>query len=313
MNILYANDQPGVYPDSYYTAKAQFLDPFPAVEGELRADVCIVGAGFSGLSAALHLAQRGFDVALVDAHRVGWGASGRNGGHVGTGQRVDQQELTELVGSDDARKLWQISEDAKALVTALIKDLNIECDYQRGNIHANHKKRFEAHSRSYVDFMHSEYGYEDIRFVPQDEMRTLLATTAYYDGDYDTGCFHLNPMDFVLGLARACAAAGVRIYERSEVTEIVEGDTILLKTPQGEIKAKHVILGANGYLGRLNRRASNRVIPINNYIVTTEPLSEEVATSLIANGASVSDSKFVINYFRLTDDRRLLFGGKSVV
>lgn len=311
MSILYTNDRPGVYPDSYYAASAHFLEPFAAVEGEHRFDVCIVGAGYSGLSAAFHLRQRGFDVALLDAHRVGWGASGRNGGHVGTGHRVDQENLTKMVGPDDARKLWQICEDAKALVGALIGELKIECDYRKGYLHANHKKRFEDETKRHVEFMHSEYGYDEIRYVDRTELRSILATEAYYDGTYDAGGYHLHPLRFVLGLAQGCLDAGVRIFERSEVTNIVQGDTAVVKTDQGEVRAKYVILAANGYLGRLNRRTADRVIPINNYIIATEPLSEAIAEALIGNDAAVSDSRFVVNYYRLSDDRRLIFGGRE--
>jgi gamma-glutamylputrescine oxidase len=311
MSLLHANDETGVYPDSYYAATADFLDEFDSVKGEIEADVCIVGAGFSGLSAALHLRQRGYDVALLDAHRVGWGASGRNGGHVGTGQHLDPQEMAELVGEDDARRLWQISQDAKALVGQLIDELDIDCDYRKGCIHANHKKRFGAETRRYVEFMNSSYGYEDLSYLNQDELRSILPTAAYFDGTFDSGGYHLHPLRYVLGLARGCAKAGVRIFERSEVTEIVEGPAPVMKTARGEVRAKYVILAVNGYMGRLNRRTADRVFPINNYIIATQPLSERDARALIANDACVSDSKFVINYYRMSDDRRLLFGGRE--
>jgi gamma-glutamylputrescine oxidase len=311
MSLLHANDQPGVYPDSYYAASARFLDEFASVQGEQQADVCIIGGGYSGLSAALHLRQRGYDVALLDAHRVGWGASGRNGGHVGTGQHLDPQEMAELVGVDDAKKLWQISEDAKALVGTLITDLDIECDYRKGCLHANHKKRFGDETKRHVEFMNSTFDYDQLSYVEQSDLRAILATEAYYDGSYDSGGYHLHPLRFVLGLARVCVDAGVRIYERSEVTQIVEGPTAEVKTASGCVRSQYVILAMNGYQGRLNRRTADRVFPINNYVIATEPLSELEANTLIANDACVSDSKFVINYYRISDDRRLVFGGRE--
>ena len=311
INVLYANDEAGVYPHSYYAATATPLAPFPSLSGEQKCDVCIIGAGYSGMSAALHLRQRGYDVALLDAHRVGWGASGRNGGHVGTGQRVDQDDLIEMVGAEAARKLWIISEDAKALVGQLIDTLKIDCDFRSGGLHANHKKKFTSHSQRYVELLNSEYGYDKVRYVDRNEMRSLLATDAYFDGTFDAGARHLDPLRYAFGLARGCVDAGVTIYECSEVTKINEGETFRVETKDGALNAKFCILAANGYMGALNRDTANRVIPINNYIIATEPLPEETATSLIANNASVSDSKFVVNYYRLSEDRRLLFGGRE--
>jgi gamma-glutamylputrescine oxidase len=311
MSLLHVNDKSGEYPESYYAATASYLDPFAPVQGEIEADVCVVGGGYSGLSAALHLRQRGYDVALLDAHRVGWGASGRNGGHVGTGQNLDPDEMIELVGPDDARKLWQISQDAKALVTTLITDLDIECDYRKGCMHANHKKRFGEESKRYVEFLNATYDYDEISYLDQSKLRSILATEAYFDGTLDTGGYHLHPLRFVLGLARACVEAGVRIFERSEVTQIVEGQAPEVKTAQGVVRSKHVILAMNGYQGRLNRRTADRVIPINSYVIATEPLSETEIQAVIANGACVSDSKFVVNYYRISDDRRLVFGGRE--
>lgn len=311
INVLYANDQAGVYPASYYAATATPLTSFAPLTGEQRCDVCVIGAGYSGMSAALHLRQRGYDVALLDAHRVGWGASGRNGGQVGTGQRVDQGDLIDMVGAEHARKLWTISEDAKALVVQLIDSLNIECDFQSGSLHANHKRKYTNESKRYVELLNSEYAYDKVRYVDRNEMRSLLATDAYFDGTFDAGAHHLHPLRYAFGLARGCADAGVTIYERSEVTQIKDGKTVRIETKDGALNARFCILATNGYMGALNRDTANRVIPINNYIIATEPLPEEIATSLIANNASVSDSKFVVNYYRLSEDRRLLFGGRE--
>ncbi|MEO0397842.1 MAG: FAD-binding oxidoreductase [Pseudomonadota bacterium] len=311
VNVLYANDRLGEYPDSYYAATAPMLEPFPSLQGEVRVDVCVIGAGFSGLSAALHLKKRGFDVALLDAHRIGWGASGRNGGQVGTGQRLQQDALTKLVGDDHARALWDVSQGAKALVSQLINDLNIECDYRSGILYTDHKKAYSEDTKRYVDFMRNEYDYKDITYLDRDAVRSVLATEAYHSGTYDTGGRHLHPLKFALGLARGCAESGVRIFEKSEVKEISEGAPARVTTQNGELTADTIVLAANGYLGGLNRRAANRIIPINNYIVATEPLAPETASSLIANGAAVADSKFVINYYRLSEDHRLLFGGRE--
>ncbi|MCB2113248.1 MAG: FAD-binding oxidoreductase [Parvularculaceae bacterium] len=311
VNILYANDTPGEYPQSYYAATATMLAPFDALAGSQRADVCIIGGGYSGLSAALHLRARGFDVALLDAHRVGWGASGRNGGQIGTGQRVEQEALIKSVGSEHARQLWEISEDAKTLVHTLIEKHAIDCGYRSGVIHANHKPHWRDDTMRHVELLNREYGYDKIRYVDDHELHEMLATSSYFDGTFDTGAGYLHPLQYALGLARACDKAGVRIYEKSEVLEIVEGDPATIRTPGGELRANYIVIAANGYFGALHRKLSAHVMPINNYIIATEPLEERLAQSLIANNAAVADSKFVINYYRMSQDRRLLFGGRE--
>ena len=310
-SILYMNEQRGAYPNSYYVTTTQPLPACAPLKGNRKTDVCIVGGGFSGLSAALHLRQRGFDVTLIDAQRLGWGASGRNGGQVGSDQRVEQIELVERVGAEHARRLWGLAEDSKALVASLIRDHDIECDYRPGIIHANHKRSFGAESKAYVAYLHEQYDYQQIRYVPEEEMRSTLATEAYFDGTYDAGAHYLNPFKYVQGLAKACLAAGVDVYEQTEALEIRDGDPVVVRTPDAQISASYLVLAVNGYGGRLNPRVADRVMPINNYIIATEPLSEELATSLIANDAAVADSKFVINYYHLSVDRRLIFGGRE--
>lgn len=311
INVLHANDKSGCYPDSFYTASVSPMDEQPVISGHLKADVGIIGAGFSGISAALHLKKLGYDVALIDAHRIGWGASGRNGGQVNSGQRVDQIKLTSMVGADHARELWNIAEESKRLIKSLISDFDIECELEHGIIHANHKPEYRRDSQEEVEFLNREYGYQDIRFIDRDEMRKILDTTAYYDGSLDAGAFHLHPLKFLLGLARQAKKLGVRIYERSEVQNIEYSETVRISTSQGQLDAKHLILAANGYLGRLDKKISNRVFPINNYIIATEPLDPDLAQMLISNRAAVADSKFVINYYRLSADNRLLFGGRE--
>lgn len=311
INVLYANDEVGKYPNSYYSSTTKELPVFPQLVGDHKFDICIIGAGYAGLSAALFLRQSGLSVAVLDAHRVGWGASGRNGGQIGSGQRAEQGDLENLVGEDDARKLWDLSQDAKALVRSLINEHDIECEYKPGVLHANHKQSLTSETKHYVDELRSKYHYDEVRYLPQDELRSILATTAYYDGSLDMGAGHLNPLKFAIGLAKACARAGVEIFERSEVGEIQESRPIRLSLNQGQVEAEHVLIAANGYLGDLNKQTADRVIPINNYIIATERLPSELAKSLIVNDAAVADTKFVVNYYRRSVDNRLLFGGRE--
>lgn len=309
MNLLFSNDRRGQYPQSWYAATAHALDPFPALQGEARADVCIVGGGFTGLSAALHLAKAGRDVVLLEAHRVGFGASGRNGGQLGSGQRVDQFTLEKLVGAEDARKLWDLGEDAKALVNALVAEHGIDCDLRPGVAHAAFTAREVKHEHAYVAHLKDRYGYGQIEALDRDAMQALCPSPKYVGGALDMGAAHLHPLNFALGLARAAVAAGVRIHEGTCVQQIGEGQSpVEIRTDAGTVRAEHVILAANGYLGGLNRKVAARVMPINNFIAATPPLGEEAAR-VLARDVAVADSKFVVNYFRLSPDKRLLFGG----
>ncbi|MEO1041997.1 MAG: FAD-binding oxidoreductase [Pseudomonadota bacterium] len=311
INVLYANEKKGEYPNSYYLASADPLPPFPVLKGEHKADVCIIGAGFCGLSTALHLAQRGYNVAILDAHRIGWGASGRNGGQVGSGQRVDQQSLADMVGPEDARKLWFLGQEAKQLVAKMIDQYSIDCDYQSGVMEVNHRRRFGHETEQYVDFLRSEYGYEHISFVPEDELREILATDAYFNGTLDVGAGHLHPLRYAVGLAKACRDHGVTFFEQSQALDIQESNKVVVKTDGGQVTADHVVLAANGYVGGLNKHTADRVMPINNFVIATEPLDDDLAQSLISNNAAIADSNFVINYYRLSSDKRMLWGGRE--
>ncbi|MEM7739333.1 MAG: FAD-binding oxidoreductase [Pseudomonadota bacterium] len=311
INVLYANEKKGEYPNSYYLASADPLPLYPSLEGDQKADVCVIGAGFSGLSTALHLSRRGYDVVVLDAHRIGWGASGRNGGQVGSGQRVDQQTLVNMVGAEDARKLWSLGQEAKEMVATLIDQHAIACDYRPGVMEVNHRRRFGPETEDYVGFLRSEYGYELISFVPEEELRCLLATDAYFNGTLDKGAGHLHPLRYAFGLAQACRNNGVRFFEKTQALDIDESHKAIVKTQGGQVTAEHVVLAANGYLGALNKHTADRVMPINNFVIATEPLDDDLATSLIANNAAIGDSNFVINYYRLSSDNRMLWGGRE--
>lgn len=310
-HLLTANDRAGTYPASYYAATANASEPFARLKGAQSCDVVVIGGGFTGLSSALHLAERGFDVILLEAHRVGWGASGRNGGQVGSGQRREQDDLEKMVGRDDARKLWDIAEQSKEIVKSLIARHDIACDWKPGILHADHRARFVPDTHAYTDKLRTEYGYDQIRNVDRDEMRAMLGTEFYHGGALDMGAGHLHPLNFALGLADAARAAGARIFEGAVVTSYEnQAGKVTVKTADGAIvRANKLILGCNGYLDGLEDRIAKRVMPINNFIVATEPLGDDLARELIRDDVAVADSKFVINYYRLSADKRLLFGG----
>ncbi|MCV2891729.1 NAD(P)/FAD-dependent oxidoreductase [Lentibacter sp. XHP0401] len=308
MNLLYSNDSAGTFPPSWYAATAHPRQPADQLRGDASADVCVVGGGFTGLSAALHLAERGYSVALIEAHRAGFGASGRNGGQLGSGQRVEQTDLEKMVGDAEALKLWELAEDAKDLVKHLISKHNIECDLKPGIAHATFHKSETAHEHAYVEHLQTRYGYEQIKALSAEELHTICPSPRYKGGSLDMGAAHLHPLNFALGLAQACEKAGVTFYENTHVHHIKEGTKIVIRCDTGRVLADHVILAANGYLGGLNRRVAGRVMPINNFIAATEPLGEDAAR-VLTQDIAVADSKFVVNYFRLSADNRLLFGG----
>ncbi len=309
MDILTINDAPAELPDSYYAASANSNRKYPPAKGDLHCDVCVIGGGFTGLSSALHLADKGYDVILLEAHRTGWGASGRNGGQMAVGQRLDQDDLEAMVGLDHARKLWELSLDAVALVHKLRKTHNISCDFRPGILHADHKARLVPHTHKYVDKMRRDYGYEHLSPVSRKEMRAMIGTDAYFGGALDMGSGHIHPLNFALGLAAAATKAGVRIFDQSRVTAISHTSPAKVTTDQAVVRADFVVMGCNGYAGRLEGKVAANVMPINNYILATEPLSDDLAHNLIRDNVAVADSKFVINYYRLSADNRMLFGG----
>ena len=302
--------QAAAYPDSWYAATANPSRTFSAQSGEESCDVCVIGGGYTGLSAALHLAQRGYNTILLEANKAGWGASGRNGGQLGSGQRLEQDELEAKLGRGTARVLWDLAEESKQTVRSLIDEHRIDCDYKPGILHAAHKPSLAEEEIRYARKLQTEYGYADIRPVDQAEMREMIDTRAYYGGSIDQGAGHLHPLNYALGLADAASRVGVRIYENSAVKGPLKNSFPgLVRTSGGQVRARYVMLACNGYLDRLEPRIESRIMPINNFILATEPLEESLAKKIIRDDVAVADSKFVINYYRLSSDRRLLFGG----
>ncbi|WP_431300444.1 NAD(P)/FAD-dependent oxidoreductase [Tabrizicola sp. BL-A-41-H6] len=308
MNLLHVNDKRGEYPPSYYAATATPLAPFPMLKGQHAADVCIVGGGYTGLSAALHLAQRGYDVALVEAHKVGFGASGRNGGQVGSGQRQDQVWIEKTVGRENAHRLWSLAEEAKALVKSLITDHAIPVTFHPGIAHACRSEAEVRDAHAYAEKLHRDYGYTHLEPLDRAAVRHLIGSPAFAGGEIDRDAGHLHPLNYALGLAAAAAKAGVRIFENSEVHRVEPGPRPVVRTSAGHVTCDTVILAANGYLGQLNLDVASKVMPINNFIVATEPLGDR-AKDILAEPVAVADSRFVVNYWRLSEDSRLLFGG----
>jgi gamma-glutamylputrescine oxidase len=295
---------------SYYAATVREQVATEPFAGPARADVCVVGGGYAGLATALHLARRGVDVTLLEQSRLGWGASGRNGGQAHVGMRRDQRWLEGRVGREDARRLWDFALDARAHLDWLIETYGIDCDLRLGHLHADHRARYSADSRRHVEHLRTTYDYPHIRYVDRDEVASMVLSRDYHSGSFDARAGHLHALNLALGIARAAASHGARLHEGVEVTGLKRsGGDWQVDTTQGTLTAGRVVLAGNGYLRRLAPEVERRVMPINNFIAVTEPLGAEGAGRVISNGAAVSDSRFVVNYFRITPDHRLLFGG----
>ena len=307
-DLLTANDRPGAYPASWYAATVEAPRERPALSGETRADVCVVGAGYTGLSAALHLAERGFDVVVLEASRAGFGASGRNGGQLGSGQRVGQRELEARLGPEHAGRLWRLGEDAKALVRDLVARHGIDCALRPGVAHLCYTDAERAEIHDEAAHLAARYGYDAIETLDRAAGHALCPSPAYRGGALDHGAGHLHPLAFALGLARAAEGAGARLHERTRAVELIDGPQPEVRTEAGRVRADHVILAGNGYLEGLAPRVSSRVMPINNFVAATEPLGPRAA-EVLTRDVAVADTKFVVNYFRLSSDGRLLFGG----
>ena len=296
-------------PDSYYAATAPACERRRALAGRETADVCVVGAGFTGVSAALHLAERGYSVVLLEAERVGWGASGRNGGQVGSGMRESMSSLERSVGSSRAGQLWALCEEAKAIITERIARHGIQCDWRPGNLLASTRERYMGWIEGEAEFCHRRFGYSGYRMLSRSDMHEEVASECYVGGRMDEGGGHLHPLRFVLGMADAAVGTGARIFEGSEVQRIRWGSPSQVSTAHGVVEARYVVLAGNAYLGRLERRIESRIMPIVNHVLATEPLGEQRARSLIRSGACVHATRFVVDYYRCTADHRLLFGG----
>ena len=294
---------------SYSAATIREQAPTCVLQGEISVDVCVVGGGYTGLATALHLARRGVHVAVLEQSSLGWGASGRNGGQVHVGMRRDQQWLEAKVGQADAHGLWSLATQAREHLDWLVSHYEIDCDLRLGLLHVNHKARYTAESERHVAHMRQHYGYDHIHFVAEQALRGMLASDQYHSGTLDDRGGHLHALNFALGIARAAASHGAYLYEGCEVQSINRvGQRFHVRSAQGVVNASQVVLACNGYLRGLSQDVHKHVMPINNFIAVTEPLGA-LATRLIASQRAVSDSRFVVRYFRMTPDHRLLFGG----
>ena len=315
MKLLHANDARGVHAPSWYAATCR-IGRRPPLEDDVTADVCIVGGGLTGLAAAAALAARGHSVVLLEAHRLGWGASGRNGGQLGSGYNLSQEALERQLGHERAHALYRIAEEVKHDIRALAARHDIDLEYRPGIVTAEHHARTVAALHRDCERLARDYGH-DVETLDRAALRALVDSDGYHGGAIDRSAGHLHPLRLVEALAREATAAGAVLHESSEVLRIEGAPDVgsrtdgppRLVTPTGRVRAERVLLAGNGYLDALAPgTVAARVMPINSFILVTEPLGARAATLLPGNHA-VADSRFVVNYFRRTADDRLLFGG----
>jgi glycine/D-amino acid oxidase-like deaminating enzyme len=294
---------------SYYAASSLPQPDYPALAGDLTADVCVVGGGFSGLNTALELAERGLSVVLLEAHKIGWGASGRNGGQLirGVGHGLDQ--FTKVIGEDGVRQMKLMGLEAVEIVRQRIERFQIPCDLTWGYCDLANKPADLADFAEDAEELRSLGYRHQTRLLQADEMHSVVGSKRYVGGLIDMGSGHLHPLNLALGEARAAQQLGVQLFEHSAVTRIDYGPEVKVHSSRGTVRAKTLVLGCNAYLNDLNPELGGKVLPAGSYIIATEPLSPALAQELLPQNMAVCDQRVALDYYRLSADRRLLFGG----
>jgi gamma-glutamylputrescine oxidase len=296
---------------SWYEDTAGQRPEYPALDGSRKADVVVIGGGFTGLSAAAHLAKAGSNVVLIEAHRFGDGASGRNGGQLGTGQRSWAEELEAEYGLTRAKALFDMAEEAKSHLLEFAEANRIDIDYMPGQMSVAHKKRFVDDYKAHADIMANRFDYPHLSFMNAKETAERLGSTHYFGGVRDAGTGHIHPLKLVVGTARVAAEAGAHLHENTPATGIAtNGGKVQVTTPKGTITANKCLVAVNAYGGTLEPVSASHIMPIGSFIGATVPLGAD--SPVLPGGESVDDSRFVVRYFRKSKDGRLLFGGREI-
>ena len=298
------------YPPSWYASSAEPMSQLPILEGDIHADVCILGAGYVGLSAALELAEAGYKVVVLEAERIGWGASGRNGGQVLVGLGCGEAKLVSLIGRDDARKLFDWSCEGMRLIRTRRERYSIECEWRDGHATVAIKPRQIVELQTWQRELENDYSYS-MSWWSREQLREQLDSPRYLGGLYDASAGHLHPLKYALGLGRAALTAGVRIFEASPVLRMVQGTKPVLHTAHGTVQCDFAVLAGNALVKGIAPELDRKIMPVGTYIAATAPLGQERAQSLIHNDMAVADTNWALDYFRLSSDHRLLFGGRA--
>ncbi|MEM7195635.1 MAG: FAD-binding oxidoreductase [Pseudomonadota bacterium] len=297
--------------NSYYEASSNGHLDAPVVAEDMDADAVVIGGGLTGSSTALHLAEAGVDVIQLEQSHFGWGASGRSGGQIINGYGAEMESLETLLGTERAEELWQHSLNAVEYTETLIDRFSIDCDYQRGYLHVGVKPRHDAELKHWAQHMADQYGYEVMEYWSKIKLREVLGSELYCGAVFDPASGHLHPLNYCLGVASAAAQAGARQFQRSAVTQVTKtGQGFKVVVNDHAIHCKELVYACNAYIGKLAPEIHKKIMPVGTYIVATEPLPETTTSGLISNRAAVSDTNFVLDYYRLSSDNRMLFGGR---
>ena len=294
---------------SYYAASSHPQPEYPALTGDVKVDVCVVGGGFSGLNTAIELAERGLSVALLEARKIGWGASGRNGGQLirGVGHHVER--FRDVIGDEGVRQLKLMGLEAVEIVRQRVEKYQIDCDLTWGYCDLANKPRELAGLAEDAEELRALGYRHELKLVQPQEMHSVVGSDRYAGGLIDMGSGHLHPLNLALGEAALAASLGVQLFERSAVTGIDHGAQVKVHTAQGTVSAQTLVLACNAYLNDLNPELGGKVLPAGSYIIATEPLSQAQARQLLPQDMAVCDQRVTVDYYRLSRDRRLLFGG----
>jgi gamma-glutamylputrescine oxidase len=301
--------------NSYYAASANEQPAYPILAGDIEADVCVVGGGFAGLSSAIELADRGYKVVVLEAHHIGFGASGRNGGQIIAGLACEQDVIENALGFEAAKQVWNMSLEALDLVRERVKRFEIDCDLIDGFLGVSVNKKKGKKLRTWFDNMAKKYHYgSDTKWIDPAYLKDWISSPRYFNGYFDKRGGHLHPLNYCLGLAKGAASLGVQIYQHSAVTQMQQGETIILRTEKGSVKAKFAVLAGNSYLPEiapeLAPNLAKRIMPVGTYIIGTEPIDKKLAAQLIPKNTAVCDTNFVLDYFRFSKECRMIYGGR---
>ncbi|HEX2147699.1 MAG TPA: FAD-binding oxidoreductase, partial [Pseudorhizobium sp.] len=296
---------------SWYQSTVEERPTYPTLDGSRSADIAIIGGGFTGLQAAFNLAKNGLSVVLLEAHRLGDGASGRNGGQLGTGQRAWPEELEKQIGFERSKALFDMAEGAKRYLLDFAAEHGIDMEYVPGQMNVAHKQGHEHEYQANAEIAADRYGYPHLSFMDRAETAERLGSSHYHCGVRDTGTGHIHPLKLLIGLAKAAQAAGADLHELTKVTGLRRsGGKVELTTAQGAVSADRVLLATNAYVDDLEPVTAAHIMPIGSFIAATEPL--DAYPAVLPGAEAVADSRFVVRYFRKTGDNRLLFGGREV-
>ncbi len=299
------------YPSSYYAASANPAPHRETLASQVEADVCVIGAGYTGLSTALFLLEHGFRVVVLEAARVGFGASGRNGGQIVNSYSRDIDSVERSVGTNEARLIGAMAFEGGQIIRERIERYGIECDLKDGGVFA----AFNAKQLKHLEAQKSlweRYGYRQLELLDRQGIINVVACERYLGGMLDHGGGHIHPLNLALGEAAAIESLGGSIYEQSAAIRIDRGDSPCVHTEQGHVNAKFVVVAGNAYLGGLVPELAAKSMPCGTQVIATEPLPEELANSLLPQDYCVEDCNYLLDYYRLSADKRLIYGGGVV-